>query len=582
MNIYDALKLCAGLVFFLFGMGTMSDGLEKTAGGKLEVILKKMTANPIISVLLGALITAVLQSSSATTVMLVGLVNSGLMKFEGTVCVLFGANIGTTVTSWLLSLSGVEASSFFVRMLKPENFSPILAVVGIFFIMSSKSDKRKSLGSIFVGFTVLIYGMSIMTSSVSGLADSPEFGKLLLKFNNPVLGLVMGIAVTAVIQSSSASIGILQALSLTGSITYTIAIPIILGQNIGTCVTGLVSCIGAGAKAKRVAVSQLLINVIGAVVFLPVFIIVAKLFKLPLANEAVNPASIAAVHTVFNVITVLALLPIYKKVALLAEKLVREKSNDEIKKSQQSVYLDERLLRTPAVVVAECDNYGFQMVKDACSGVLNGLALIFEYDFEKSKELSEKEKALDKYEDALSNFLVKLSAQSVSNEESGKIAKILHTIGDFERLGDHALNLCDTACEIHDKKLAFSSDAEKELKILFGAVSEIIKKTTDAYLNNDTTQAVEIEPLEEVIDGLVLKMKSNHIERLQNGACTIQSGFVLSDILTNCERISDHCSNIAVAVMECFEPHRYLKSVKYGNKEFNKAYEQYKSKYKLR
>lgn len=584
MTFYDVLKLCAGLSFFLFGMSTMSKGLEKTAGSKLEIILKKMTANPFISVLVGAVITAVIQSSSATTVMLVGLVNSGLMSFKSTICVLFGANIGTTVTSWLLSLSGLESSSVFIQMLKPQNFAPVLAVIGTAFTMVSKSDKKKTLGTIFIGFTVLIYGMDIMSDSVSGLADSPAFADLLLKFNNPILGVLMGIAVTAVIQSSSASVGILQALSLTGSITYNMAVPIILGQNIGTCATGLVSCIGAGAKAKRVAVSQLLINVIGTLVFLPVYVIVTNLLKLAPGDEAVNPASIAVIHTLFNVFTVIILMPFYKLLAKLSEKLVPEKKSEEAE-VKKAVYLDERILQSPSIAIMECDSYTVEMAQLAKEMTLDSLKLLFNYNKDDAVKIEEKENLLDLYEDELGTYLVKLSARSLSTEENRKVSRMLHTIGDFERLGDHALNLQKTALEMHEKKIAFSDEAKRELNVLMQAVSEIMITTAHIYEKNDAESAKKIEPLEQVIDRLSSKIKSHHINRLQQGDCTIEMGFILSDLITNCERISDHCSNIAVAIIEVqndtFEAHQYLNSVKYGNEEFNETYEQFKSKYTL-
>lgn len=584
MTFYDVLKMCAGLAMFLFGMSTMSKGLEKSAGSKLESILKKMTANPFISVAVGTVITAVIQSSSATTVMLVGLVNSGLMSFRSTVCVLFGANIGTTITSWLLSLSGLESSSVLVQMMKPQYFSPILAIIGTAFLMISKSDKRKTLGTIFVGFTVLIYGMDIMSDSVAGLADSPAFSELLLKFNNPVLGVLMGIGVTAIIQSSSASVGILQALSLTGSITFNMAVPIILGQNIGTCATGLISCIGADAKAKRVAVSQLLINVIGTLVFLPVYSLGTNLLGLSLGNEFVNPASIAVIHTLFNVVTVIVLMPFYKALAKLCEKLVKEKS-EEAGAAKKPVYLDERILRSPSIAIMECDSYTVKMAHLAKETILNSIGILFNYNTDTAAGIEENETVLDLYEDELSSYLVKLSSRSLSNEENRKVSRMLHSIGDFERLGDHALNLKKTAQELFDKNIEFSDEAKREINVLIDAVSEIVITTAHIYEKNDVDGAKLVEPLEQVIDRLSAKIKSHHINRLQHGNCTIEMGFVLSDLITNCERISDHCSNIAVAIIEVqndtFEAHQYLNSVKNDNEEFNKAYEQFKSKYSI-
>ncbi len=584
MTFFDILSLLAGLVFFLFGMNTMSDGLEKAAGSKLEIILKKMTSNVFISIIMGALITAVIQSSSATTVMLVGLVNSGLMAFENSIGVIFGANIGTTITAWFLSLVGVQSDSFIIQMVKPQNFAPILAVIGIAFIMMSKSDKRKILGTIFVGFTVLIYGMDIMSDSVSGLADSPQFQDLLLKFNNPVIGILIGAVVTAVIQSSSASVGILQALSLTGSITYTMAVPIILGQNIGTCATGLISCIGAGANAKRVSFTHTIVNIIGSLVFMPVFLVVNSALGSYFDENMVNPASIAVIHTIFNVTTVVLLAPFTKLLGKFAHKVIKDKKTDE-EQGKAAVYLDERLFRSPTVAVMECDNYTSQMAVLSKDTILKALNLVFSYNEKDAKKIKEYENVLDTYEDELGTYLVKLSAESLSANDARTVSRMLHTIGDFERLGDHALNLKKVAQEIYEKKIKFSANAEKEIAILIEAITEIVVMTTRVYEKNDLALASRVEPLEQVIDSLTAEIKSHHINRLQNGDCTIEMGFVLSDLLTNCERISDHCSNIAVAVIEAqndaFDPHNYLSKIKYNNEEFKEIFEEYDGKYDL-
>lgn len=584
MTFFDVLSLLAGLVFFLFGMNTMSDGLEKAAGSKLEIILKKMTSNVFVSIIMGALITAVIQSSSATTVMLVGLVNSGLMAFENSIGVIFGANIGTTITAWFLSLVGVQSDSFVMQMVKPQNFSPILAIIGIAFIMMSKSDKKKNLGTIFVGFTLLIYGMDIMSGSVSGLADSPQFQELLLKFNNPIIGILIGAVVTAVIQSSSASVGILQALSLTGSITYTMAVPIILGQNIGTCATGLISCIGAGANAKRVSFTHTIVNIIGSLVFMPVFLLINAGLDNYFDNNFVNPASVAVVHTIFNVSTVILLAPFTKLLGKLAHKIIKDKKSDEEQK-KAVVYLDERLFRSPTVAVMECDNYTSQMAIIAKVTILKALNLVFNYNKEEASLIKENEGVLDKYEDELGTYLVKLSAESLSGSDARTVSRMLHTIGDFERLGDHALNLKKVAQEIHEKKIKFSANAQKEIETLIEAITEIVVMTTKVYEKNDIALASRVEPLEQVIDGLASEIKSHHINRLQSGDCTIEMGFVLSDLLTNCERISDHCSNIAVAVIEAqhdsFDAHNYLNKIKYNNEEFKEVFEEYNGKYDL-
>ncbi len=583
MTFFDVLKLCAGLVFFLFGMNTMSDGLEKAAGSKLEVILKKMTSNVFISILMGTVITAIIQSSSATTVMLVGLVNSGIMSFQSSIGVIFGANIGTTITAWFLSLVGVQSDSFALQMVKPQNFAPVLAVIGIAFMMMAKSEKKKTVGTIFVGFTVLIYGMDIMSGSVEGLADSPEFAELLLKFNNPIFGILIGAVVTAVIQSSSASVGILQALSLTGSITYTMAVPIILGQNIGTCATGLISCIGAGAGAKRVALSHTLINIVGSLVFMPAFILVNMAMGEFFENNFVNPAAIAIIHTIFNVFTVILLAPFTKLIARLAEKIVKTKGEEEAEK--RVIYLDERLFRSPTVAVMECDNYASQMAVLSKDTILKALELVFSYDKDAAKKIKENENTLDIYEDELGTYLVKLSAEALSNNDARTVSRMLHNIGDFERLGDHALNLKKVAEEIYEKKISFSSSAQKEITLLLQAIAEITVLTTRVYEKNDVELAARVEPLEQVIDRVTAEIKAHHINRLQSGDCTIELGFVLSDLLTNCERISDHCSNIAVAVIEAekdsFDTHSYLHDIKHNNESFTEIFEEYSRKYDL-
>ena len=584
MDFFDILELCAGLVFFLFGMSTMSNSLEKLAGSKLEVILKKMTDKPVKGLLMGLVVTAIIQSSSATTVILVGLVNSGLMSFQSTIGVLFGANIGTTVTAWLLSLSSIggDSSSVVLQFFKPQVFSPVLAIIGTGFTMMAKSDKKKIIGTLFIGFTVLIYGMDIMSDSVESLSG---VGDLFAKFNNPVLCVLVGILVTAVIQSSSASVGILQALSLTGVINYDIAVPIIIGQNIGTCITGLISSIGAGAKAKRVVFSQIFIKIVGMLIVLPVYVIATKALALSTDQMTVNPVSIAVIHTVYNVI-LLSLMPFSNAIAKFCEKVIREKKDEDAVEAKKSVvYLDERLLRSPAVAVMECDNYTSQMAIIAKVTILKALNLVFDYNNEAAELITENEGVLDTYEDELGSYLVKISAESLSANDARTVSRMLHTIGDFERLGDHALNLKKVAQEIYDKKISFSASAQREIEILIGAIIEIVVMTTKVYEKNDLSLATRVEPLEQVIDSLASEIKTHHINRLQSGDCTIELGFVLSDLLTNCERISDHCSNIAVAVIESahdtFDTHSYLNSVKYGNDEFTQVFKEYGEKYDL-
>ena len=578
-----AIGLCAGLVFFLFGMSTMSNSLGKLAGSKLEVVLEKMTSKPVLGLLMGLIVTAIIQSSSATTVILVGLVNSGIMSFQSTIAVLFGANIGTTVTAWLLSLSSIgETSSFVLQLFKPQIFSPILAIIGTAFTMMAKSDKKKTLGTIFIGFTVLIYGMDIMSDAVGSLADKPWFGDLFIKFSNPVLGVLVGILVTAVIQSSSASVGILQALSLTGVITYDIAVPIILGQNIGTCITGLLSSIGAGAKAKRVVFSQVFIKVLGMLIVLPIYFVGKNVLGIPTDEMIVNPVSIAIIHTVYNVILLL-LMPFSKLIAKLCEKVIREKSGE--KSADTLVYLDERLLNSPSIAVMECDSYTVKMALLAKETVLESLKLVKGYNKASAQIVYDNERVLDTYEDNLGSYLVRMSEQSLSNNDARTVARMLHTIGDFERLGDHAKGLEKVAAEINEKKIQFSDSANKEIGILIDAIGEIIITTTRVYEKNDYELAARVEPLEQVIDRITAEIKTHHIKRLQSGDCTIELGFVLSDLLNNCKRISDHCSNIAVAVIEAhndsFDAHNYLNSVKYSSAEFKDVFEEYKRKYDL-
>ncbi len=584
MTIFSFITLIGGLAFFLFGMNVMSGSLEKMAGGKLEHLLKKMTSNPVISIILGAVITIAVQSSSAVTVMLVGLVNSGIMEFSQTLSVIFGANIGTTLTSWILSLSGIQSDSIWINMLKPENFSPIIALIGILMAMLSNNDRKKSIGTVFVGFAVLIYGMKMMTEAVSPLADSPLFAELLTKFNQPLVGVAVGAIVTGVIQSSAASIGILQALSLTGGISYGMAIPIIMGQNIGTCVTALISCIGTNIQAKRVGVVHVLINVLGTVVWLPILCLANWLFGLPFWDAAVSPVTIALSHSVFNIATTVLLMPFSKYLLRVTERLAGG-NKGELMSTEETPFLDERLLQSPSVAIRECNNASKQMLELSRESLYLAGGLFEHYSEKKAELVLQTEEEIDAFEDRLSTYLVKLSAQALSQEDSQVISKMLHAIGDFERLGDHAVNLTKVAKELHDKGIAFTPAAQRELDVLTRAIDEILSITVTAYEKNDVELAAQVEPLEQVIDHLTAQMKTNHIERLQRGVCTIEMGFIFSDLLSNYERISDHCSNIAVAVIEVvrnsFDAHKYLNGVKYGNSEFNSIYDRYEVKYSL-
>lgn len=577
--------LILGLTLFMFGMKVMSDNLEKLSGGKLEQLLKKATANPFISLVLGMIITIAVQSSSATTVMLVGLVNSGIMQFSQTLYVIFGANIGTTLTSWILAASSIEKKSIFTEMLKPENFSPVFAFIGLIFTMFSKSDKKKSIGTIFIGFAILMYGMEFMKWAVEPLAELPQFSAILLKFKNPIVGVLIGTFFTAIIQSSAASIGILQALSLTGSITFGMAIPIVMGQNIGTCATSLISCVGTNAKAKRVAVVHTSIKVIGTVICLSAFELLRLFIPMPFVDQSVNPVQIALIHSVFNIFITIIFMPFTRFLIIITEKLIKDKKEEKKEGKANAFKLDELLLRSPSVAIVECDNYTSKMCEIAYETLLDSFKLLKKYDENLARQIDEKEEIVDAYEDSLGTFLVKLSPQAISTSDSRKISKMLHVIGNFERLSDHAVNLKKVAKEIYEKDITFSEKASHELSVLTDALIEILTITANAYKTNDIGLAAKVEPLEQVIDSLISAIKFNHIERLQHGVCTIELGFVLSDLLTNYERISDHCSNVAVAIIEVvhdsFDTHKYLNGVRYGNNDFNTFYEMYEKKYEL-
>lgn len=584
MDIFSVITLMGGLTFFLFGMNVMSGSLEKMAGGRLEEMLRKMTASPWISMVLGAVITIAVQSSSATTVMLVGLVNSGIMQFSQTINIIFGANIGTTLTAWITSLSGIQSDVFWIQMLKPKNFSPLLAFAGILMIMLSRKETRKSIGTVFVGFAVLMYGMEMMAGAVSPLADMPEFEMLLVKFQNPIVGVLVGTLFTGVIQSSAASIGILQALSLTGGITYGMAIPIVMGQNIGTCATSLISCIGTNVKAKRVAILHVSIKIIGTILCLSGFELLYAIFRWEFVSQSIAPWQIALVHTIFNLVTTALLMPVSQKLVKLTERLVRDKQRAPAE-PEDAMLLDDRLLRSPSVAVAESFNVSTHMALQAQDILMLAMHLVESYDPEGAQRVMDMEDQLDNYEDKLGTYLVKLSAQALSSQDSQIGSKILHAIGDFERLGDHAINIIKVAREIHEKRIVFSPAAQQELSTITAALDEILDITVRAYLNSDVELAGRVEPLEQVIDRLTAVCKDNHIRRLQKGACTIEGGFVLSDLLNNYERVSDHCSNVAVAIIEVehnsFDTHKYLNGVKYGNSTFNEIYDAYSEKYVL-
>lgn len=583
MDIYSVFTLCGGLAFFLFGMSIMSGGLEKIAGGRLELTLKKLTSNPFKSLVLGAGITIAIQSSSALTVMLVGLVNSGIMELSQTVGVIMGSNIGTTLTAWILSLSGIESESVLVSMLKPENFSPVLALLGVILLMASKKERSKSLGSILCGFAVLMYGMELMKDAMSPLADMPEFEALLIRFNNPILGVIVGTLFTGVIQSSAASVGILQALSLTGSVTYGMAIPIIMGQNIGTCVTALLSSIGTNKNARRVAVVHISFNLIGTIVCLILFYGLDMIFSFAIMEQTITPVAIAGVHSIFNVVTTLMLLPFSKHLVKLANRVVPDRSGAN---NNETVFLDERVMTAPVLAVEQCREQAVIMGKVAREAVTDALALLDNFSREGYLAVEKKEQQLDHMDDQLSAALVQLSTHGLGEEESREIFELLHALGDFERMGDHAMNLAESAQELHDSGSSFTDTAKAELTTLFAALTEILELAGTAFNNNDETQATHIEPLEEVIDDLTSQIRNRHIRRLQDGECAIGTGIILTDVLTNCERISDHCSNVGLCVVQirntAFEAHDYLLELKSEHAQnFSSQFTMYQKKYRL-
>lgn len=578
MDIFSVLTLCGGLAFFLYGMTTMSKSLEKMAGGKLERLLKRMTSNPLKSLLLGAGITIAIQSSSAMTVMLVGLVNSGVMELGQTIGLIMGSNIGTTLTAWILSLTGIESGNVFINLMKPENFSPLIALVGIMLIMGSKKQRHRDVGRIMMGFSILMFSMELMKDAVSPLANSPQFSSILTAFNNPILGVIVGAVFTGIIQSSAASVGILQALALTGSITYGMAIPIIMGQNIGTCVTALLSSIGVNRNAKRVAVIHISFNVIGSAVCLLLFYGGDMIFHFGFMDDAVGAVGIALCHTIFNVFTTVILLPFASQLEKFARKVVRTENP-----KQDFPFLDPLLLRTPGVAISESVSVTNDMGALANKSMLLSLQQFDHYDEDRETAILENEDKLDIYEDRLSSYLVLASQHGVSMKDSRTISRLLHAVGDFERIGDHALNMQQCAQELKEKDLRFSESAEAEIQVACNAVKEIMAKALECFQKDDPALAHEVEPLEETIDHVIEEIRLRHIQRLQTGDCTIQLGFILSDLLTSLERISDHCSNIAVCVIEEWysdvDSHTYLHEIKHNNtftQHFLKDQERYK------
>ena len=580
-DIFDALALIGGLCLFLFGMNVMGDGLERRAGNSLKVLLGKLTNNKFKGFLTGLGVTAVIQSSSATTVMVVGFVNSKVMTLKQSIGVIMGANIGTTVTAWLLSLGGISSDNIVMQLLKPMSFTPILALIGIAFTMFSKSSKKRDVGTILLGFATLMFGMDAMSDAVKGLADVPEFQNLFLAFTNPILGVLVGALVTAIIQSSSASVGILQALSVTGAISYSATIPIIMGQNIGTCVTALLSSFGTNKNAKRAAIIHLSFNVIGTVIWLSVFSILSAVFHPAILNESASYFGIAVCHSVFNILCTVLLLPASSLLEKLAYKIVPEG-----KVPEKVVELDERLLAAPAIAVEQSSHLASKMATEAIEGFRLSIRSITDYTPEIAERIRKIEDDTDHYEDVLGTYLTKLSKSQVSDEDSAIVTKLLKAIGDFERISDHAVNVLESVEELREKGIEFSPVAREEIAVLCAATSEILSLTEKAYVSNDLAVAYDVEPLEQVIDNLKKLLRNNHIVRLRDGACTVETGFIWSDLITNFERVSDHCSNVAVGIIDVSEhtmnAHEVIKNLKEGNANYSDKYEEYSKKYSLK
>lgn len=579
MSVFDIFALFGGLAMFLYGMNVMGDGLEKLGGGRFEKILEKLTSNPIKGVILGAVVTAVIQSSSATTVMVVGFVNSGIMKLGQAIGIIMGANIGTTITSWILSLSGIEGDSFLIQFCKPANFTPILALIGILFMMTAKSDKKKNIANILLGFSVLMFGMETMSGAVAGLKTNETFTNILTLFQNPVLGVLAGAVLTAVIQSSSASVGILQALSSTGKITFGAAIPIIMGQNIGTCVTALISCIGASKNAKRAAMVHLYFNIIGTVLFLALFYTANAFIHFEFIDGGVDPFKIAVVHTIFNVVATAVLLPFNKLLEKLAKLTIKEGSE-----TNAFAILDERFLQTPSFAVEQCMTLATSMAYIVKDSFTLAQECVAKYTEKNDKEIIENENMADEYEDALGGYLVKLSAQNLNMVDSQKVSILLHAISDFEKMTDYTADLVFTAREKRDKDVHFSEKARQEITIMVNAVGEIIDLTINAFSKNDVELANKVEPLEDVVDRLRTDLKNRHIKRMQEGRCSVNQGFVFTDYITALEKISDHCANVAAAIIELndenYDVHNVM-SHRRNNDEYKELCAAYSKKYAL-
>ncbi len=582
-DIFDVISLFGGLALFLFGMNLMSSSLEKRAGGRLKTLLSNITANPVKGFLLGVVVTALLQSSSATTVMVVGFVNSGLMTLGQSVAIIVGANLGASITPWLLSLAGIEGGSLILEIFKMSTITPIMALIGAILYIFQKKPAKRDTGMILLGFAILMYGMEAMSNSVMGLRDMPQFGEIISVLSNPIVGVLAGTIITAVIQSSSASIGILQALATTGKISYGTAIPVIMGQNIGTCISAILSCIGASKNAKRAAMIHLSFNVISTLVVLPLYYLVYELAGLTFAANFASPVSIALINTAYKVISIVVLLPVMRWLEPLSRLIIRDSAEDE-----EETLLDERLLKSPAVAVAQCRAVTVTMAEMAAKGIFDALKELGGYDEELAEDILKSENKVDWYEDKLGTYLVKLSGQNLSSEDNAQATKLLHMISDFERISDHSVNIMKSAEEIFEKKLQFSTDAMRELNTMIDAVSEIMSLALASFRDDDLNSAVMVEPLEQVVDNLKDRIRMNHVKRMQTGECTIELGFILTDLVTNLERVSDHCSNIAGYMLEMSEAnqnigvHEFLHNVRSGDtNEFNDYYDYFKVKYRM-
>ena len=572
--------LVGGLAFFLYGMSTMSSGLEQMAGGGLERTMKKVTSNDFMGFFLGAGITVAIQSSSAMTVMLVGLVNSGIVEFGNTFGMIMGSNVGTTLTAWILSLAGIGEGNFFITLLQPMTFAPILAFIGIVIRMISKSEKKRNLGIIFIGFAVLMFGMELMSESMRAVRTVPGFDKFLASLTSPIIALLVSTVFTGIIQSSAATIGIVQALALTGVITWQMAIPLVLGANIGTCVTALISSLGTNKNAKRVVIMHFFVNVFGSMLCMMIMYGM-EIFGVNILNAKIDMVGVAVIHTMFNLVTTVVLFPIKKLIIKFCTKIIPDG-----KEEQHTAFLDERIFNNTPIAISECRRLANEMAEYTRKAIMQSLDLIWNYNEKKAQSVRDTEGITDKYEDKLGTYLVRLSSNNLTEEDSHAVSRMLHSLSDFERISDHALNISDIALEIKEKNIAFSDDAKREIIIMMNALKEIMNITIDSFMNDDFEAASHVEPIEQVIDKLKDELKSRHIERLQKGECTVQMGFVFSDLLTNMERVSDHCSNIAVFTIQQDSPkldtHKYLRKIRnsdVGN--FVEEYNEYERKYSL-